>query len=155
MTVRPTKTQISLGISPVWSESSLCAQWVVKDPGFLHADSEVSDQTGRTTTLLVLSCRGSFMSSLIHCLQNCVVIFNIVINSCLGRGENGLSCFFVTFIYHHLFSHSVGSTVRLWFMLVALSAHLIHHFIMFWLPNETFIRISSCCYNVCIVSGLL
>ena len=42
-TVCPTKTQISLGICPVWSESSLCAQWVAKDPSFLHADSEDSD----------------------------------------------------------------------------------------------------------------
>ena len=25
---------------PVWSESLLCAQWVAKDPSFLHADSE-------------------------------------------------------------------------------------------------------------------
>ena len=32
--VRPAKTQISLGIRPVWSESSLCAQWVAKDPSF-------------------------------------------------------------------------------------------------------------------------
>ena len=67
MTVHPTKTQISLGIRPVWSESSLCAQWVAKDPSFLHADS---GQTGwmprpirvfteHTVTLLVLSCRGS------------------------------------------------------------------------------------------------
>ena len=40
MSVRPAKTQISLGIRPVWSESSLCAQWVAKDPRFLHADSE-------------------------------------------------------------------------------------------------------------------
>ena len=46
--VRPAKTQISLGIRPVCSESSLCAQWVAKDPSFLHADSEDSDQTGRT-----------------------------------------------------------------------------------------------------------
>ena len=47
-----------------------CAQWVAKDPLFLHADSEDSDQTGRmpslirvfagrTLILLVLSCRGS------------------------------------------------------------------------------------------------
>ena len=28
MTVRPAKTQSSLGIRPVWSESSLCVQWV-------------------------------------------------------------------------------------------------------------------------------
>ena len=73
MAVRPAKTQISLGIYPVWSESSLCAQWVAKDPRFLHADSEDSDQTGRTPrlirvfagrtlTLLVLSYRGSHYS---------------------------------------------------------------------------------------------
>ena len=40
MTVRPVKTQISLGIHPVWSETSLFAQYVAKDPSFLH------DQTG-------------------------------------------------------------------------------------------------------------
>ena len=68
--VRTTKTQISLGIRPVWSEYSLCAQWVAKDPRFLHADSEDSDQTGRmprlswvfagcTVILLVLSWGGS------------------------------------------------------------------------------------------------
>ena len=45
MTVRPAKTKISLGIHPVCSSSSLCAQWVAKDPSFLHADSEDSDQT--------------------------------------------------------------------------------------------------------------
>ena len=38
--VRPAKPQISLGIRTVWSESSLCTQWVAKDPSFLHADSE-------------------------------------------------------------------------------------------------------------------
>ena len=52
MTVRPAKTQISLGIRPVWSESSLCAQWVAKDPRFLHADSEDSVQTGRMPRLI-------------------------------------------------------------------------------------------------------
>ena len=52
MTVRPAKTQISLDIRPVWSESSLCAQWLAKDPSFLHADSEDSDQTGRMPRLI-------------------------------------------------------------------------------------------------------
>ena len=42
-------------------QSSLCTQWVAKDPRFLHVDSEDSDQTGCTVTLLVLSCRGSFL----------------------------------------------------------------------------------------------
>ena len=50
--MRLAKTQISLGIRPVWSESLLCAQWVAKDPSFLHADSEDSDQTGRMPRLI-------------------------------------------------------------------------------------------------------
>ena len=77
MNVRPAMTQISLGIRPAWAsaqsdQSSLYAQWVAKDPSFLHADSEDSDQTGwmprliwvfagRTLTLLVLSWGGSFV----------------------------------------------------------------------------------------------
>ena len=77
-TVCPAKTQISLGIHPVWSEASLCTQWVAKDPSFLHADSEDSDQTGRkprliwvfagcTLILLGLSWHGSFIQAwIIH-----------------------------------------------------------------------------------------
>ena len=38
--MRLAKTQISLGIHPVWSESSLCTQLVAKEPKFLHADSK-------------------------------------------------------------------------------------------------------------------
>ena len=87
MSVRPTKTQITLGIRPVWSESSLCAQWVAKDSMFLHADSEDSDQTarmprliwvfaGRTVTLLDLSCSGSFCVALWFSLRcvSCLVL---------------------------------------------------------------------------------
>ena len=73
ISMRPAKTQISLGNRPVWSESSLCAKWEAKDRSFLQADSEDSDQTGRmprliwvfagrTAILLVLSCRGSYVS---------------------------------------------------------------------------------------------
>ena len=50
--MRPAKTQISLGIRLVWSESSQCAPWVAKDPMFLHADSEDSDQTGQMPRLI-------------------------------------------------------------------------------------------------------
>ena len=51
MTVHPSKTQISLGIHRIWSESSHCPQWVAKDPSFLHTNSEDSDQTGRMPRL--------------------------------------------------------------------------------------------------------
>ena len=81
MTVRPAKTQISLGIRPVWSESSLCAHWVAKGPSFLHADSEDSDQTGRMPRLiwvfdgrnaimLVLSRGGSFVFQTVAMVLN-------------------------------------------------------------------------------------
>ena len=89
VTVRPAKTPISLAIRPVWAESSLCVQIVVKDPSFPHADSEDSDQTGRmprliwvfterTAFLLVLSCRslnvllftGAYFMKSIHKMSN-------------------------------------------------------------------------------------
>ena len=52
MSVRLAKTQISLSIRPVWSESSQCAKLVAKDPNFLHADNKDSDQTGRMPRLI-------------------------------------------------------------------------------------------------------
>ena len=51
LTVRPATTQISLGVRQS-DQSSLCAHWVAKDPSFLHADSEDSDQTGRMPRLI-------------------------------------------------------------------------------------------------------
>ena len=93
MSVRPAKTQISLGIRPVWSASSLCTQWVAKDPSFLNEDSEGSDQTGRmprmiwviaghTLTLLVLSCRGSY-----HDMKKNPVPRTIMIKSVFGAPD--------------------------------------------------------------------
>ena len=52
MTVHPAKTQISLGICPVWSKSWLCTQWEAYRPSFFHADSEDADQTGRVPRLI-------------------------------------------------------------------------------------------------------
>ena len=70
VTVRPAKTQISLGIRPVWSESSLSAWRKLVSLANPWAHSEDSDQTermprlcwvfaGHTLILLFLSCRGS------------------------------------------------------------------------------------------------
>ena len=71
--MRPAKTQISLDIRPVWSESSLSAWRKVGSLATLWTHSEDSDQTGRLprliwafvvriATLLVLSRGGSFKS---------------------------------------------------------------------------------------------
>ena len=49
--VCPAKTQISLGICQS-DQSSLCAQWVAKDPSFLNVGSEDSDQTRQMPRLI-------------------------------------------------------------------------------------------------------
>ena len=95
---------VSLGIHPVWSESSLCAQWVAEDPSFLHADSKVSDQTermlrliwvfaGHTLILLVLSCRGSLTKFWMQWLVP--VHFTNTIRLILHKG------FFITFLQYN------------------------------------------------------
>ena len=75
VTVRPAKTQISLGIRPVWSESTLYAQWVAKDPRFIHADSEDWSDWADAQADLSLRCAhthfvGFVMSRLILCLPH-------------------------------------------------------------------------------------
>ena len=50
--VRLAKTQISLGIRPVWSESSLSAWRKLGSLATHWVDSEDSDQTGRTPRLI-------------------------------------------------------------------------------------------------------
>ena len=50
--VRQAKTRISLGIRPIWSESSLYTLCVAKEPMLLYADSEDCDQTGRMPRLI-------------------------------------------------------------------------------------------------------
>ena len=74
----PAKTQISLGIRPVWSESSLSAWRKLGSLATNWWHREDSDQTGWmprliwvfagcTVTLLVLSCRGSiYVALFIH-----------------------------------------------------------------------------------------
>ena len=61
----PCEDSDQLGIRPVWSESSLCPQWVAKDPSFLHADSQdlirLGDVSLRWDILLLLSWGGSLM----------------------------------------------------------------------------------------------
>ena len=64
MSVRPAKTQISLGICSVWSESSLCAQCLAKDPRLWSdwADAKADLSLCRTHTHFV----GFVMSWLIY-----------------------------------------------------------------------------------------
>ena len=63
-------------------QSSLCAEWVVKDPSFLHAYSKDSNQTGQmprliwvffgsTCIFLVLSCSGHIYQLLSQLFEPC------------------------------------------------------------------------------------
>ena len=56
---RPAKIQISLGIHPIWSETSPCATWVAKNQRILHADSKDFEQTGRIWVFAGCTCHFS------------------------------------------------------------------------------------------------
>ena len=70
--VRTAKTQIGLGIHES-DQSSLCTQWVPKDPRFLQTDSEVSDQTGWMPRLIWVfaGCTGHFVMRQLISLHIC------------------------------------------------------------------------------------
>ena len=55
--VRPAKTQISLGILPVWSETSLSAWWKLGPLATHWSHSEDSDQTERMPRLIWVFAR--------------------------------------------------------------------------------------------------
>ena len=93
MSVRPAKTQISLVICPVWSESLLSAWRKLGSLATHWAHSEDSDQTGqmprliwvyagRTLTLSVLSCRGSYdyLKKYINVISNRILPLSPKIN---------------------------------------------------------------------------
>ena len=84
--VRPAKTQISLGIRPNWSESLLCAQWIAKNPSFLHADSKDSDQNGRMPMLI-----GVFAGSNNHFVGLVIRQLNFEDKTSIIDGKNKLS----------------------------------------------------------------
>ena len=50
--VRPAKTQINLGIRPVWSESSLSTWGKLSSLAIIRAHSEASNQAGRMPRLI-------------------------------------------------------------------------------------------------------
>ena len=66
MSVLPAKTQISLGIRPVWSESLLSIWRILGSLATIERTAKTLPRliwvfAGHTLILLVLSCRGSFL----------------------------------------------------------------------------------------------
>ena len=81
--MRPAKTQISLGISPVWSESSL-STWRNLEPLATHwVHSEDSDQTGRMPRLIWVftGCTCHFVSFVMRRLIISVFCLTIMLLS--------------------------------------------------------------------------
>ena len=103
--VHPAKTQISLGIRPVWSESSLCALWVASPSGLrrqvslgicpANAQADVS-LLGALVILLVLSCSSSFFSCNTKLMSRLIRVFAGCTLFCLF-----LSCFGSFFQLQH------------------------------------------------------
>ena len=92
MSVHQAKTQISLGIRPVWSESSMCAQWVAKDPSFLHADREDwSDWADAQADLSLCWAHSQFVGFVVLWLK-CVYDFwdRYVWAHCVDQDQNAL-----------------------------------------------------------------
>ena len=64
--VRPAKTQISLGICPIWSESSLSAWRKLGSLATHWAHSEDTDQTGRIPRLICVFAGGTIILLVVH-----------------------------------------------------------------------------------------
>ena len=98
--LRPTKTHISMDIRPDWSDSSLCAHWVAKDPIFLHADSEDSDQPWHSPSLLwVFAGRTSFCWSC-HEVAHFLFIVTTLLWSSGGQHKKNLTTTAVMSVYY-------------------------------------------------------
>ena len=100
--VRPARTQISLGIFPVWSETSLYAQWVAKDPMFLHADSEDSDQTGWMPRLIWVFAGHTSFCWFGHAVAH--IIVEEIKSHIENRKENFCSTVFLQFKYFYQYN---------------------------------------------------
>ena len=84
-------------------QSLLCTQWVAKDPRFLHADSEDSDQTGRMPKLIWVfaGCTCHFVGFVMHRLIYCLV-FRIFLSLMDVDGKNPSNREDLKLYWHHL-----------------------------------------------------
>ena len=133
---KPTKWRAP-SIHPVWSESSSCAEWIAKDPSFLYADSEDSDQTGWmprliwvlagcTVILLVLSWDGSVIETGVSDVEMgsntelCYIQTKVVSGTDLDKVvfDHNRRIIFVSSPWKHL----------LWVLIRITSAHNIHFY---------------------------
>ena len=89
--VRPAKIPISLGILPVWSESSLSPWRNIKSLATHWAHSEDSDQTGHPPSLIrVFAGRTLVILLVLSCCGSCVKKLKTCFITSLGEEGSGL-----------------------------------------------------------------
>ena len=111
--VRPAKTPISLGILPVWSESSLSPWRNIKSLATHWAHSEDSDQTGHPPSLIrVFAGRTLVILLVLSCCGSCIKRPKTCFITSLGEERSGLCasrayvCLFLYGLVFVIFSSS-------------------------------------------------
>ena len=124
--VRPAKTQISLGIRPVWSESSLSAWRNIKSLATQWAHSEDWSDWRMPRLIRVFAGRTLVISLVLSCCGSCVKKLKTCFITCLAEEGSGLCasrafvcllfvCFFVLVSFCHLLFLLVsGAGCGLW-----------------------------------------
>ena len=86
-------------------QSSLCAQWVAKDPSFLHADSKDSDQTGQMSDRIVVEVVDWKMPKLQELSFDFCKVTLISLKHCSPK----LDCFYTFFNQTNLNSNALAN----------------------------------------------
>ena len=94
--------QISLGIRPVWSESSLSALWVKEDPSFLHADSESMIRVGACPGWYEYSLGADAILKVLHFVSLTLCCFVLLLFCCCFL----FFCFLLLFFFFFFFFFS-------------------------------------------------
>ena len=103
--VRPAKTQINLGIRPVWSESSLSTWGKLKSLAIIRVHGEASDRTGWMSRLIWVfaGCKGQFVGFV---MRRLILLWLTCFN-------NTDFCYFEAFLFPETLRESEGFYVSM------------------------------------------
>ena len=136
MSVRPSKTQISLGLRPVWSELSLGAQWVAKDPSVFHADSE--DYSDWADAQADLSLRWAHTHFVCFVMSRLIFTFIFQGGTQLVMGVASTVCYVSEIVMFYLVFKILKKTGCLVFMVIGFTGYSIR-FLVFGLMENPWI----------------
>ena len=113
-------------LRPVWSETSLCDQWVAKDQSFLYADSESS--LDAHAILLVLSWGGL----LLHCYLYAVTMLIWKLRGTLSQFVSFSSRGNLCNVLHLLWKYQMHSPAQMKYITIHSYVVSIRHNILDW-----------------------